>query len=233
MRGLGTFMNWLAILTVTTAMLGAMASIAQAQDEPTTQPEETEADNHVEPMRGYSRQFMGRWGMGMGAPDITDEDWDAASNFMREHSPNRWQLFERLSDGSPRRGPVMRMILARYQNLQSLKEEDVTLYDLRLQQLTLEDSIWGIVREMRTQIAEDRRTVLQSQLREKVSFAVDVWMKERDRRLQRLEETLKAERERLAADQKRREEMIENRLQRELERTPDVMAFPRRPRGGQ
>jgi hypothetical protein len=224
-------MNWLAIVTVTTALCGGMVSGVMGQDAPTTQPEESENELRQDMMRSYGRSFMGRWG-GPGG-DFTDEDWEAAEAFMQEHSPNRWKLFEQLPEGSPRRGPVMRMIIARYRNLQSTREEDAALYELRLQQLTLEDGIWFTVREMRNQVSDEQRATLETNLRDKVAAAVDVWLKERERRLQRLEETLKLERERLATDLNRREEMVENRLQREMEKSSDFMSFPGSRRGRQ
>lgn len=217
-----------AVMACATGDLRAQEPTPPAPEtSPSTQAAQTDSTPRDESMRPYGRSFMGGWGPGP-AVDVSDEDWQAASTFMREHSPNRWAVFERLSEASPRRGPVMRMILARYRNLANVKEEDSELYELRVQQLALEDAIWGLLREMRSnQTSEERRTEIQAELREKVAQSVDTWIKERQRRLARLEETLKQERARLEADLKRIDTMVENRLQRELERASDYMGFPR------
>jgi hypothetical protein len=165
--------------------------------------------------------MMSRWD---GGGEYPSDELDAAVEFMREHSPKRWEMLER------RQGPIfpqtMRFIMSRYRNLKNLEREDSKLYKLRLQQLTIEDSIFAMNREMRQPISDERRQEILKEMRARVEESVDVWIEEREHRLARLEATVNRERERLESDRGRRQLMIDNRLERELDRVSEFIAVP-------
>lgn len=157
-----------------------------------------------------------RWG-GAGRPDApTAEEWEKVSAFMQEQSPHRWRLYQRLAEESSAQRSVRRMIWSRYQNLQDLKQEDPAFYEMRLRQLQLEDEIFDLVDLLKNAESPEQKDKVRGQMREKLGQAVDIGIKERRHRINKLEKALQTEKNRLAADEKDHEKLIENRLNRLL-----------------
>ncbi len=139
----------------------------------------------------------------------TEEQWREAVEFMREYSGNRWGT---ISGPAGERPMVRRRIWARYEHLQRLREEDPRLYELRLEQLRLEDQVFGLVNEFHHATSEEQSGEVRARLRGRIGEWVRHGLDERQRRIDRLQRLLEEERARLEADEKRVDALIDERL---------------------
>lgn len=138
----------------------------------------------------------------------SEKEQQEVAAFMRQYAPNRWMAMEALPEaGTVRRG-VMIYVVARWRHLEMLREEDPSLYEIKVQQLAVEDDIYGLL--ARTHSPAEREP-LRKTLHGKVTELVRLGLAERQQRIQRLRESLKAEEERLLRDQKSIETMVERR----------------------
>lgn len=159
----------------------------------------------------------------------SDKEYEQASQFMREHSPNRWQAMEDLpEEGGLRRG-VMNFIIARWRILQSTREEDAQLYEIKLKQVTVEDNIYGLLAH--TQSPAEREP-LRKELREQARSLATLGLAERERRIERLQEMLKKQEELLSTDRSQLDAVVEQRTQALIQDGPTSLRpdFHRRPR---
>ena len=169
------------------------------------------------PMDGYGGGGYRRWrGGGRWGMEIPSQEWELAAQFMEQHSPRRWRAYQSLPD--ERRQGVRRMIYVRYRNLQQLRGDDPELYDVRMRQLVMEDDIWRLVDELRASTSEEQREPIIQQIRQRVQETTALWLKEREHRLARQEAVLQTMREDLATDRQNLEEIINERVSREVER---------------
>src|SRR5688572_26704374 len=175
-------------------------------------------------------------------PDPNNPEWVSASETMKKHMPNWWRRFERLPPDAPWRPRAMKGIVERHRELQRVQQRDPEQYKREIEQIELEDEILGLARDARREADEERGEELRKLLREKVSRLVDVRLRNREARIERLAEQIKAERGRLEEAKRDRDSMIERNLAAVLNRPegnplggggvgrPDFAAPPRPPR---
>lgn len=137
-----------------------------------------------------------------------DADVAAATDFIRENAPNRWRALESLpEEGGMRRG-VLLYALARYRNIQAVKQDDEQLYQIKLKQLRTEDELYGILTSLQT---PEERQAEQSRITTATRALVDLELAERQRRLDRMREALKREEQSLASDREHVAEITERK----------------------
>jgi hypothetical protein len=237
------------LLVCGVVLLLLLAPLAEAQergsgssngDKPTTQQRgrfgfQRPSDDELGPQRGDRERGPGSGGYGQGfGPGggmrrrgwIDPAEWTQAEAFMKDNSPRRWAAFEKIPGDNPHRLTVMRAFYGRYRMLQSLRDEDPALYDLRMKRLKLEDNVFGLVWDLKHEDAPDAKQKIQTDLKAEVVELVDVGIQERGRRIERLETALKDEKERFAKDQNNREGLVKEQLERILK---DDNGDPMRP----
>ncbi len=155
------------------------------------------------------------------------EEWTQVRDFMREHSPRRWELFQQMPEESERYEPIRRFILTRWRNLQTAKsqqEQHPALYEARVRRLELEDHVFGLVSDMRQ--TPDRKPVLREQLRKEVAELVGLGFAERQNRLDHLSRMLQSETEQLAQDRANENAMIKAQMEMFLTQGGDSLDNP-------
>lgn len=167
----------------------------------------------------------------LAAPAASEKELEDIADFMRQYAPARWAALESLPESGAARPGVMVYVIARWRHLQMVHEEDPELYDIKVQQMSAEDSIYGLL--ARTRSPADREP-LRKTLRDKVARLVELGLKEREHRIERLRQTLKTEEDKLAQDRGRMNSMVDHRVDAFITDGPVTLHpdLPSRPRRG-
>ena len=139
---------------------------------------------------------------------LTDQESQEISQFMHDNSPNRWEAVESLPEDGPERRTIMVLVAARWRTLQTTREEDPGLYGLKIKQLLFEDDIYGLLGGTRSSA---EREPLRDKVRSVVSQLVDLQFQERERRIARLRDLLKAEEVKLANERTEHKGIVDRR----------------------
>lgn len=136
-----------------------------------------------------------------------ERELEDVARFMSEYAPNRWAAMRNLPDEV--KGGVMNFIVARYRSVSQLQDNDPDLYQLKLQQLTTEDEIYGIV----TVTDPERRQQARDAIAAAVRKLTELNIAEREYRLARLKKEVQEEETRLAADRAEMDEQVKSRTE--------------------
>src|SRR5438046_2418472 len=131
-------MRQLALVLI---VLGALPLQVRAQDTSTERDRQAERDRP-----GLPRGPMGPRGFGWRFR-LSPEEWADASKFMKEHSPKRWESYEKLPPEQQDR--LQRAISMRWRTLQQLKDSEPEIYKMRVKRMELEDEIFTLTRDLR------------------------------------------------------------------------------------
>ena len=161
----------------------------------------------------------------------SEQELEDVGIFMQQFAPARWAALESLPEAGAVRRSVMIYVVARWRHLQMLREDDAQLYHIKVQQMTVEDGIYGLLARTRTPA---EREPLRKILREKVTELVKLGLKEREHRIERLRQALKVEEDRLAKDQGTTSRVVERRVDAFVTDGPVTLHsdMPRGPRRG-
>jgi hypothetical protein len=152
----------------------------------------------------------GRFGRpGTMFPPLSQQEIQETATFFRDHAPNRYALFEQLDEGFPRRR-VLRVMVNRYRQIQRFKDNDQEMYNLAVKQFELQDEAFGIIRNVAGTGNPDAETL--SKLRDKVKELAQLGLKEREKRVERLERMLAEEKSRLEADKADPDALVDRQL---------------------
>ncbi|MCC7351039.1 MAG: hypothetical protein IT446_10750 [Phycisphaerales bacterium] len=145
---------------------------------------------------------------------IDENKWNEAQEFMRLHSPRRLAFVLSLPEG-PFRDGIRRYILGRYRDIQNLSEQNETeLHDLVVKRLELEDQAWGLSVDLAQSENPDEQSRLHNDLSDKVRQLVALGFQERQLRIARLEKAVQREKDKLAAEKERTDEVVAEQLNR-------------------
>ena len=169
--------------------------------------------------RGEPRgEFRGDGGWrGLSPMDIeeepTPEEWDEVAAFTQKFSPKRWDMFMQLPEA--KRDPVRRFMYWRYKQVTRMREDDPALFELHTRRLTIEDAIFPLAWTIRRADGDETDEVVQAreQLRKHVADLVEVGLKERELRLERMKRRHLAEAEQLSIDRGRQEQLVDERIE--------------------
>lgn len=166
------------------------------------------------------------------AAEVSEADWDAAADAMRPHAPNLVRRIERASKTGPMRNRMMRALVERHRELQRIQRRDEEQYKREIEQVVLEDEILGKSRELARQQDFASAYEVRVQLREMIGKLVDLRIRNREARLERLAGTVEAERKRLEEEKAGRERAIERQLSAVTKARGGGGGSPQRPPGG-
>lgn len=149
-------------------------------------------------------------GANVKAPD--DEEWQRITEFAQENFPNRWARFKEVQTSRPDSQVVQRLkerIVARYRTLKRIESDIPDVYAAALNQGKLEDDAWGASIAAR----RDRTDVkLQAAMRDKVAALVKDVLNERQKRIDALQQAIKAQQDDLDRDKQDVDAIIEQQM---------------------
>jgi hypothetical protein len=158
------------------------------------------------------------------APPTADE-WEDIETFMRDNSPVRLALYQRIESemGLDRivTQAVRRRIAARYRDLMTMKDRNNDLYEFAFKQMRIEDDALGTLLRIKK---EGETPALSEQLKTQMRSFVDNSLSERKARLTRLREFMSREEQNLArdtADHEALEQKQRERFERDMKRMLD------------
>jgi len=152
-------------------------------------------------------------GMGMGRPrfddrDFSPEDVEKARAFAKEHFPNRYAAFEAIGDERPMRWMFTRRIVSQWRRLVQLQDQQPEMFETVMREQKLMDDAFGLSRE-----ARDGKSGADDKLRAKVVEIVENQLKDRKARIEKLEKALQDQKDQLAKDQNRKDELVDQRIE--------------------
>ena len=147
---------------------------------PTTKPQGRSADAD-----NSRRRFLS------GPP--TELQIKEAEEFLRANTPNRYKAYSKLIAAGPRPGIQWGMVNG-YLQLHLLQKQDPELYQMKLDELALEDKMLGIVSDAREGGQKPDRQVLREQLRQTAHDLVDKRKQEAQYRIDRMQRAVDKER---------------------------------------
>ncbi len=141
---------------------------------------------------------------------LSQKDIADAMIYMKDKSPNRYAALNSLPDGE-RKKNLQELAARNYLNWMRQLSEDPELYSVILKRIGAEDEVFGLVSELKSDPPE-KKDATNARLREEVGKLVELGLQERQLRLDRLEQTVKEQKQQLAEDSSRREALVEERL---------------------
>jgi hypothetical protein len=153
-----------------------------------------------------------RWRVGQRfQPPLSQKEIADAMKFMQSHSPNRFAAIQSLPEGDEK-STVENLVTRSYLNWMRLETEDIELYKIVIKRVGLEDKIFGEVSQYQ-QAAPDHKDRIRAAMKADLSDLLDVRAEERQLRIDRLENTVKAEQRKLDADKASKSRLIDKRLE--------------------
>jgi hypothetical protein len=141
----------------------------------------------------------------------TREEWEQARTFLQLHSPNRLKQFMNLRFPQAQER-VQWVLMNRYRNLMRLKSLSPDLYDVKVQEVELEDEVFGICLKIKS--SQGDTEALRASLKPKLAALFDKGIEERQLRIGMLEKTLARQKEQLSKEQSARDQRIEQQYKR-------------------
>jgi hypothetical protein len=142
-------------------------------------------------------------------------EWADIAEFMGKYMPWRIGEVQQMPDGLWKE-KVQRLLGVRYRSLRALQNRDPDSFEQRLNQLKVEDQVYKLVSEWAT-ADPGRKQKIREELRTLVASLVDVDLSERRRRVERMEDELRRQKELLDRDTAERGSIVDRRLGRFLD----------------
>jgi hypothetical protein len=185
--------------------IGTIVAVAQERE---GQPGDRPSERRMGPGGGYPGPYPPPWRR-QGGGWRQEDDWSEISAFMKEHSPKRWEQYQKLP---PERQQQLQWIVSRrWRLMQWVKGSDPELYELQRTRWRVEDEVYGLTQDFKKASANDQ-PVVRDKLRSKIGEMVDLRTKERQMRINRWEKQIASERDMIAKETRDREEIINHRV---------------------
>lgn len=148
--------------------------------------------------------------------------------FCKTNSPNRWKEIEALPKGANKDAKIGAMGW-QFHSLQLLKDQDSTLFDLKVKEIQAQDEEFGILQNAEKVTPDE----LKSKLREKAKDYVALKQDERQHRIDRILVTVKNEQKELDKDKDKMNTLVEERIDMLIKQGPSLFPTPGPRRGGE
>jgi hypothetical protein len=170
--------------------------------------------------RGRRDDWVGPFGPGWGPPrgdmrPSTPVEWAEVAAYLSRFSPFLIGEVQGMAE-SEWKERIKRGLTYRYRGLRAMENKDPEGYEQRLAQLAVEDQVFKLMSQWGG-ADEARQNTIREELRTQVARLVDLDLQERRRRLQKLEDELKSQRDGIERDAKEREGIIDRRVGRFLD----------------
>lgn len=155
---------------------------------------------------------------------LTDEELEQALAFAKENMPLFHGLWSRFPPERQRRLPP-RMQMGFRLLFDAKKSGDDRLYEVIAEQMKLRDEFIGLRRQHRqSNFAEETKEALKVNVRQ----MIDLSIRQREMRIEKMERLIAAEKAKLEKDRKNPDELIESQFRRLEEETARFVGFARR-----
>lgn len=151
----------------------------------------------------------------VGQRPVPADEWAGIAAFMSNYMPWRIGEVQQMPEGVVKER-IKRLLANRYRGLRMLQNRDPDSYEQRLGQLRIEDQVYKLVSEL-SSADPDRRQKIREELRTQVAALVDVDLRERRRRVERLEDELRKQKKMLEQDTNDHDGIVERRVGRFLD----------------
>ena len=150
-----------------------------------------------------------------GAP--TEQEITEAEKFLKTYSPNRYNAYQKLMDHGAKHPFIQRGMVNGYLQLQFLETQDTELYQMKLDELGLEDQMFGIVSDAREGSEKLGREALRDRLRKLDQQLMDKREDEAKHRIQKMQQAVDNEKDHLHKLQTADAAAIDNRIDQEID----------------
>ena len=152
--------------------------------------------------------------------------------FCEANSPNRWnEIIKKGWDKNPGRIGAMAW---QYKTLQTLQKEDPKLYEIKVNQIRIQDEEFGVLQAIKDSDKNPEKLTaaeLDSKLKEKAEKYVLLRLSERQHRIEALDKLLKKEKEALETDVHDTPALVETRCKELIKQGPSLFPNPGPRRG--
>src|SRR5581483_5909266 len=179
-------------LTSAFVLVLLFAPLASAADKPSTRP-------------FFPRQEFGR----AARLKATQPEIDETLPFVKDNFKNHYDLFSRITPGTPFYNMAVNKMVNRYRQLMRMKDQNPDIYDAMLKQAKSEDNALGFAKNL-----ADKLPDADVRLREAVRVMVDQGLDERRQRIQKLRELLDEQEKKLKEDEDNRDQTIASQIDR-------------------
>jgi hypothetical protein len=204
-------MKWIC---VTLGMLIGAACLAKAAPLDQDDHSRTQRPPTTNPQSGLAdAQDMRRRLLAGATP--TAEQIKKAEDFLQTYSRHRYQAYKELIAERPRPG-IQRAMVNGYIELYLLQYQDSELYQMKLDELALEDQIFGMITDARNSPEKVDQQQLHDDLRPVFQKLIDKRKQESNRRIKRMQDAVDNEKKRLDKLQTIDEARLDERIDQEI-----------------
>jgi hypothetical protein len=147
-------------------------------------------------------------------------DWEDMMSFMMLNAPNRARALTDLS--LPPDNGLRRKLLGKWRIYNDLKRRFPEMATLYVKRTQMEDTLYQLAADARR--FPNNRSAIYSEIHDKVGELVDLGIQERKLRIDRMQRMIGEEKLKLAHDQDRRDDVINERMNRLLVRMKNTSA---------
>jgi hypothetical protein len=183
-------MKWMSVIL---SLLVAGGWLARA--------EPTDQENHSDSLRipttlpqGRSREADNPSRRPLAGAAPTTQQIKEAEEFLKAKSPNRYHAYEKLMADGRQHPFIQKGMVNGYWQLHLLQNQDLELYQMKLDELALEDKMLGIVSDAHEGGQKPDRQLLREQLRQTAHDLVDKRKQEAQYRIDRMQRAVDKER---------------------------------------
>lgn len=212
-KGAMAWMPWIAasVLCATTLSLVGERAMRPAASQVNAAPKPPDSASPGDPRRPRRNAA------------VIDAEWPDAQEFLRENAPHYEEAIRSISASLPdfRKFRLEAAVINRVQTLKRLKEHFPELYEVRLEQLRLFDNLFDTHRQYAS-AGGAQKEKLREQIKQEVGALVDNAMKDRQKRIARLQEMLGKLNERAEKENQNRDAVVEKHLRTVLDKGVDT-----------
>jgi hypothetical protein len=147
-------------------------------------------------------------------PSSTAIESELAEALLQEYAPHMWRRLQHLPPDGPLRTKLQRQMMERARDLQRMQQRDPEQFKSEVEQLKLEDEVADLGRQVirRADPLSSEQETLKKTLRETIAKLVDVRIRNREARLDRLAKTLASEKDKLEVDRGNRDKLVQRQF---------------------
>jgi hypothetical protein len=147
-------------------------------------------------------------------PSSAANETEAAEALLELYAPHMWKRLQHMPADGPVRTKLQRQMLERARDLQRMQQRDPEQFKNEVEQVKLEDDVADLGRQImrRGEPSSTDQETLKKTLRETVEKLVDVRLRNRQARLDRLAKTLESEKNKLEADRDNRDKLVQRQF---------------------
>jgi hypothetical protein len=149
-------------------------------------------------------------------PSSTVNENEAAEALLERYAPHTWKRLERMPADGPVRMKLQRQLMERARDLQRMEKRDPEQFKSEVEQVKLEDEVADLGRQVLrrgdSSSSSSDQDAIKKTLHESIEKLVDVRLRNRQARLDRLAKTLETEKDKLETDRDNRDKLVQRQF---------------------